>query len=319
LSPRTPAPRPRAIAPAAAAPLAAAPAPAPVAAEVAPAPIAAPPAPAPAPAPVAEAPPAAAEPAPARTERNNGASFWPWLLLGALALAGLLLFTRRRRRTADEVVYDEPVATMESHHEPVMHREPQPIVQEERIITVHDDPVHVGPVAAAGRRRRAAGSHEAARPWLDLQMRPVRAGVGEDAARVEFELGIENNGSAPARDIRVQAWLLAGNSPSGTEMEGMLIERGDTPQLFETTLTPGDGRMVETSVALPRAELHDAILPVVHAEARYTLPDGSEGRTAASFAVSVPMGEELAMFDVDNPSGLHEGVEARLYGEPRRD
>jgi hypothetical protein len=58
---------------------------------------------------------------------------------------------------------------------------------------------------------------------------------------------------------------------------------------------------------------------VVHAEARYTLPDGSEGRTAASFAVSVPMGGNLALFDVENPSGLHEGVEARLYGEPRRD
>jgi hypothetical protein len=178
-----------------------------------------------------------------------------------------------------------------------------------------------GAGAAAGLAGAAAAAHspETGRPWLDLQMRPVRAGVGEDAARVEFELGIENNGSAPARDVRVLAWLLAGNSPRASEMESMLIERGDAPQLFETTLPPGDGRSVETAVALPRAELGDAILPVVHAEARYTLPDGSEGRTAASFAVSVPMGEELAVFDVENPSGLHEGVEARLYGEPRRD
>jgi hypothetical protein len=150
-------------------------------------------------------------------------------------------------------------------------------------------------------------------------MRPVRAGVGEDAARVEFELGVENTGSAPARDVRVSAWLLAGNAPEASQMENMLIQRPEAPQLFETTITPGDGRVIETSVALPRAGLHDAITPVVVAEARYRLPDGSEGHTAASFAVGVERGEELVMFDVDNPSGMHEGVTARLHGEPRRD
>jgi hypothetical protein len=55
----------------------------------------------------------------------------------------------------------------------------------------------------------------------------------------------------------------------------------------------------------------------VVADALYRLPDGSEARTSVSFAVGVPFQGELAHFDVENPSGLHEGLEARLRREPQ--
>ncbi len=54
------------------------------------------------------------------------------------------------------------------------------------------------------------------------------------------------------------------------------------------------------------------------AEARYRLSDGSEGRTSAAFAVGVPWEGQLAHFDVENPSGLHEGVEAWPLGESEK-
>ena len=62
------------------------------------------------------------------------------------------------------------------------------------------------------------------------------------------------------------------------------------------------------------------MLPVVVADARYTLPDGSEGRTHAAFAVGLPEArpDDLAPFPVDRSSGLRENVEARLHGEPER-
>jgi hypothetical protein len=168
-------------------------------------------------------------------------------------------------------------------------------------------PVAAAPLAA-----------EAGRPWLDLMIRPVRAGVGEEAARVEFELGVENSGSAPARDVRIATFMLPATEAS--EMERMLIEGGAAPARTAAELAPGEATRIETAVALPRERLSDAILPVVVADARYTLPDGSEGRTAASFAVGVPREEgDFFQFDVDNPSGLHEGVEARLVGAPHRD
>ena len=244
------------------------------------------------PAPIAETLPVAPEPAaepappPAETAQQDPA-MWPWLLAAALAAAGLLLFARRRRRRA------------------------------ETDIIHHEEPVAAAPVAPPLAAAMPV-AQESGRPWLDLQIRPVRAGVGADAARVEFELGIENNGTAHASDVRISTWLLpAGAAP--TEMERMLIERPASAERRETELAPGEAAVLETAVALPTVGLDDAILPVVVADARYRLPDGSEGRTAASFAVGVPDGEELVMFDVENPSGMHDGVEARLHGRPRRD
>ncbi|HEX8532695.1 MAG TPA: hypothetical protein VF662_00845 [Allosphingosinicella sp.] len=294
---RRAAPQPRtarALAPAAPAP---APAPAPVAAP-APAPAAPPPVaaippadvpPAAAPAPEAAAP--AAAPAPAPETRRQDTPVWPWLLAAGLAVAGLLyLLSRRRRRTdeADHVAYAAPVAAVEPRPEPV---------------------AAAAPAAAA-----AAGD----RPWIDIKMRPVRAGVGEDAARVQFQLDIQNTGSVHASDVRIATWMLPGGAEP-TEVERMLIQRPAEAERRETELAPGEKARLETEVALPREGLHDAILPVVVADARYTLPGGGEGRTSASFAIGVPDGEELAMFDVENPSGLHDGVEARPHGTPKRD
>ena len=153
-------------------------------------------------------------------------------------------------------------------------------------------------------------------------MRPVRAGVTGGDAVVEFELAVTNQGSAAARHVRVSTWMLAAGPGQESEMERMLIERGQNESasdLPEVTIDPGAAQKIETSVALHTAGLQaDAVLPVVVAEARYRLPDGSEGRTSASFAVGVPDGEELAHFAIHNPSGLHEGVEARALGEPER-
>jgi hypothetical protein len=275
----------------------------------------------PAPAPVAEAtapavtpPVQAADPAPVAQNEGGATSYLPWLIAAALAIGALLLFARRRRRAADDyVAYEEPVVMAEPTPAGYVD-EPAPVhMHEPAPAHILDEPAPEAiPVAAAAATAPASN----VRPWLDLAIRPVRAGVGEDSARVEFELGVENNGSAPARDVRISAWLLNGN---GTDMERMLIDRPAAPEQFEANLEPGDGTRIATAVALPRAGIEDAILPVVAAEARYRLPDGSEGRTAASFAVGVARGEELVMFDVDNPSGMHEGVEARLHGQPSRD
>ena len=310
-------PRPVAVSPRVQppAPVAAAPALAPApaatqnipAATVPPAPIAAPPAAAP--------PPEAADPAP-RAEAQQGSAIWPWLLAAAIAVAGLLLFARRRRRTEEEgyVAYEAPVAAAE----PVA----APIVAAPVAAAPIAAPIEIASITTPADASEAdavplAGSADRGRPWIELMMRPVRAGVGEDSARVEFELGVQNTGSAAAHDVHISTWMLPAGS--GSEMERMLIERPTGVERIEATIAPGDGARIETAVALPRAGLVDAITPVVVADARYRLPDGSEGRTSASFAVGVPDGEDLIMFDVDNPSGMHEGVEARLHGKPQRD
>jgi hypothetical protein len=242
-------------------------------------------------------------------EREEGrGSILPWLLAGLLAAAAFLLL-RRRRRVADDGYVEQSHHSLEqSHHE--AHPEvipPEPM--QPASLAMAAAPVAAAPVAAAP----VAGGHD--RPWLELGLSPHRAGVSGDDAVVEFELIVGNTGSAPARDVRVSTWMLAAGE---TEMERRLIEREDEAELPEVTIEAGAGKRIEASVALPRAGLHDAILPVVVADARYRLPDGSEGRTSVSFAVGVPDGEELAHFDVEHPSGLHEAVEARQLGEGER-
>lgn len=248
--------------------------PAPAAAPApAPAPVAAAPAPAPA---IAPAPaPVPSLPATTTTSDRPARSWLPWLVIALLVLGVAAFALLRRRRRVDVYETDEMPAA-----EPV---------------------AAAAPVAAA----TATG-----RPWLDLALQPVRAGVEGDEAVVEFALKVDNHGVAPARDVRVSAFMLQAGA---SEAERNLIEPKEMPPV---EIAAGESKRVETAVALPTDKVEgDSVLPVVVADARYTLPDGSEGRTSATFAVGVPDGEELAHFAVDNPSGLHDGVVARPLGE----
>lgn len=248
---------------------------------------------------------------PAAEPQQDGGGLSPELLAGALALAGLaglaFLFTRRRRRRFREDSY----RSNPTHDEPAVAAAPvaaaaAPAFQRE----TPAEEIVAAPAAAS-----ALGL--GGRPWLELQMRPLRAGVGEENACVEFELRVDNQGSAPAEDVRISTFMLAAGPAQQSEMERMMIDPPPAAR-FPEAIEAGDGKRIATAVALPRNGLQDTILPVVVAEARYRLPDGSEGRTSASFEVGVPWGEGLAHFDVQNPSGLHDGVEARPQGEPQR-
>lgn len=211
-------------------------------------------------------------------------SILPWILAGALVLGTLAVFALRRPRR--RVVYEKPYRP--------------------------------APAAAAPPPAMILPTGHGDRPWLELLMKPTRAGVEGDAAMVEFVLTVDNFGSAPAEQVRISTRLIAAGPDQGAEMERALIEPTAEAAL-PSAIASGESKSIQTQVALPTAGLpNDTILPVVVADARYALPDGGEGRTSALFAVGVPDGEELAHFSIQNPSGLHEGVIARPLGEPER-
>jgi hypothetical protein len=135
---------------------------------------------------------------------------------------------------------------------------------------------------------------------------------------VEFELTVGNTGSVPARDVRISTWMFAAGSAQESEMERMLVEPPADASVSEATIDAGDATRVEARIALPRAGLDQSVLPVVVADARYRLPDGSEGRTAASFAVGLADGETISPFQADDGSGMHEDIGSRLHGELHR-
>ena len=338
-----PAPRAARAAPArtrAAAPARRAPAPAPVAQAPAAAPEAA--------APLAQTPfetlppPVAAEPAPVpipvETETGSDNSLLMALLIGggALLLAALVFFGLRRRRVGDEVDedvhYEEPApAAAEPGFSrpveatpvvPVMAPAPDlatPIVAAAAAEPATAEEVSIDDADQADVDALAADSAPVAgRPWLEFLLRPVRAGTSQDDAIVQFELTVGNTGTVSAEHVRISTWMFAAGA--GTDMERSLIEPPADATVSEIDIAAGDGARVDGEIALSKAGLHEeTVLPVVVADARYRLPDGSEGRTSASFAVGLPgEGDSLAPFQLDRATGLIESVEARLHGEPTR-
>ena len=254
-------------------------------------------------------------------------------------IAGLavFLFSRRRR---DEVVYDEtPVTTVVD--EPVVAPQPMPVAEPMLTAPAIEPatPAYAAPrvepeVAAAAAatigtaeeaeisepdKEDLAGIVDAPapvsrRPWLELGLRPVRAGTThEEEAVVDIELTVGNSGDTPAKDVRISTFMLT--EASDTDMERLLTEHRDAA-VEPMTIEPGEGARIDAHLAAPKTEeMGRSFNPIVVAEARYTLPDGREGRTSAAFRVGTARETGIGPLAATRPH-VTETVDAELYGEP---
>jgi hypothetical protein len=290
-----------------------------------------------------DTPASAADPAPAQSttlpvetaERSGFA--WPWLLGGVLLVlagAAALLLMRRRRDEPDYVedrVYAEP--------EPVL--APEPVVAADPVITpatpIAAAPIAATPLVTPRHEPEVTEAHVEAelaqpesdelagvadtpapvanRPWIEFGLRPVRAGTSDEEALVDVELTVGNAGDTPAQDVRISTFMLA--DAEASEMEALLTENhggGDVPPV---TIQPGDGTRVDAHLAVPKGELGRVFNPVVVAEARYRLPDGSEGRTSAAFRIGRPAPDTggVGPIGATRPHMVDE-VAAELVGTP---
>lgn len=294
---------------------------------------------------------------PEPASNGSPVGLWTWLILGGLLLLGAFAFLQmrrhRRRVREDEVFYDEAPVMAEPVYESSLATAPmiapaEPAIADEvaqrreydaRVDTVlasaalHEsaaqaaeepvavaEDVSVADADPADVEALAAGSAAPdGRPWLEFLMRPVRAGTSKDSTVVEFELTVGNTGTATARDVRISTFMFAAGAAGESEMERMLIDPPADAALAGVEIEAGDATKVEAQMALPREGVTEgSVLPVVVADARYRLPDGSEGRTRASFAVGIPSEGGLDPFPTDRTSGLLESVDARLHDEPER-
>ena len=309
-----------------------------------------------APAPAAEtAAPPATETTATRTDTNSGPGLaWPWIVGGLLLLvaaAAALLLTRRRREddvveAYDEPVYQEPVAprAYEAPVAPVAAApRAEPIVAPRREPELSPFMAATAAATAAPAAMPATGESESAeahveaelaepesedlagvtdapapvsnRPWLEFGLRPVRAGTSEEEALVDVELTVGNAGDVPARDVRISTFMLA--DAETNEMEDLLIDRAADTAVPPVTIAPGDGTRVDAHLAVPKGELGRVFNPVVVAEARYTLPDGREGRTSAKFKIGrpSPVSDGVGPIGASRPH-IVDNVEAELLGTP---
>ncbi len=163
------------------------------------------------------------------------------------------------------------------------------------------------------------------RPQLELAMRPIRAGMSRRGATVGFELTVANAGGAPAQDVQIGAFMLGEHSAQQSEIERMLINPPKDSSLSAKTIAPGDGTTLEAMVTMPRDAVDaiagddDGFTPVLVADARYRLPDGREGRTAAAFRIGRSNGgTHLEPIAIQDDPSMYADIEAELVGVPAK-
>lgn len=164
------------------------------------------------------------------------------------------------------------------------------------------------------------------RPQLELAVRPTQAGMSSRGATVAFELTVANAGDTPAEDVRIGAFMLGANAAAASEIERLLTNPPADHVVPAERIEPGDGKRLNASVTLPReqvdavaAEGGDGFTPVLVADARYRLPDGSEGRTAAAFTIGrVNGGEQLVPIALQDDPATYADIEARLHSVPAK-
>ncbi|NML05614.1 hypothetical protein [Sphingomonas sp. G-3-2-10] len=263
------------------------------------------------------------------------AALWPWLAGGALiVLAALAFLLLRRRREEEEVYYEEPYVASEDYAgdpELIAARAAREEYREELGLAESIPPaIHAAPAVVAAQADAAedaeivradaddvAGLTSAApvakRPWLEFGMRPVRAGTSSDEALVDIELTVANAGDIDAKDVRISTFLLSEREAS--EMENMLLERPES-SVPPVTIPAGRGTRVDATLALRKDGLGEEFTPVVVADARYTMADGSEGRTSATFRVGLwNEGDGLEPIATGDRE-MHHNVAAELHGTP---
>lgn len=303
----------------------------------------------------AETTPPVTETAATPAAANQGGSSL-WLILAALGLAvaavAAFLLLRPRRRE-DEEAYTayqaeaEPVAVQPEpapepriadpvaaapifvapRREPEVERrvtpvsadsdEPQPALENAELVT---------PDAADINAVLGGAKPQAGRPQLELAMRPTRAGMSRRGAMVEFELTVANAGGIAAEDVRIGAFMLGDNAAASSEIERLLMHPPAEQVVPAERIEPGDGTRLNAAVTLPREQVDAAtgdgdegFTPVLVADARYRLPDGREGRTAAAFTIGrVNGGEHFVPIALQDDPAMYADIEARLHSVPAK-
>ena len=222
---------------------------------------------------------------------------WPWLLAAlALGAGGAFLFWRSRSREAfaDGSRFDAFVAP---------DAEPTP----PRPTAAPKAPPSLPPGVVSTRLR----------PSIELLFEPGRCIVEDDRVTIEFELGLQNSGNAPARAVLVEATLLNAGPYQDQEVGAFYaapVGVGERIPLIPPLKTV----MVKTKVVAPRANVRlveiagrNVFVPLIAFNALYGWATG-EGQTSASYLLGRDTkGDKLAPFRLDLGPRIVRSVGAR--------
>lgn len=157
------------------------------------------------------------------------------------------------------------------------------------------------------------------RPWLDLELAPSTAVIDDEKAVVQFDITVFNSGSAPARDVLIEAILFNAGPDQDEEIASFFaspVAEGE-----RIPLIPPLQRMSFRSTATIRRDQvrvfeageRKVFVPIIGFNALYRWSAG-EGQTSASYILGRDMkGEKMAPFILADGARTFNGVGAREH------
>jgi hypothetical protein len=157
------------------------------------------------------------------------------------------------------------------------------------------------------------------RPWLEIEFSPGRCVVEEDKATIQFDVAVFNSGSAPARDVLVEASMFNAGPTQDEEIGAFFahpVAEGDRIP----AIPPLKRVALKSAVTLTGTELRQfevagkrIFVPLVGFNALYRW-SGGEGQTSASYLVGRDNeGERMAPLRLDLGPRVFRGLGAREH------
>jgi len=215
--------------------------------------------------------PAADPPAPALTPAEPKLLLWPWFLLAAaLGAAGAFLFWRRRSR---QVFAGGPVVDAFVAPEPAPAPRPVPAP---------------APAPKAPPAKPVGVVSSRLRPWVEIAFAPLACTVDDDRVTVDFEVQLTNTGTAPAREILVEASMFNAGATQDQDIGAFFanpVGQGERIQV----IAPLQNISIRTTLVAPRQNIQEfelggkkVFVPLVAFNALYRQGGGS-GQTSAAY------------------------------------
>lgn len=158
------------------------------------------------------------------------------------------------------------------------------------------------------------------RPWIELELEPSQALVTDEHAAIAFDVTLFNSGSAPARDVAVEACLINAGQQQDVQLTEFYATPGEVRDKIPA-VAPMARVTLKSAVRLPRAAVQEyevqgrkLFMPMVAVNSRYRWSSG-EGQSGASFLVGRAANdkEKLGPLRLDQGARGWKGLAARRY------
>jgi hypothetical protein len=158
------------------------------------------------------------------------------------------------------------------------------------------------------------------RPWIEVDFQPERTIVDDENVAIEFAVALYNSGSAPARDVLVEASMFNASPAQDQQINAFFDQPAGRGNRIEM-LTPLQRVVVRSAITIPRSQLRPLLaegrpllVPMTALTALYRWGSNNIGQTSASYLVGKQTStDKLAPFRLDLGSRLFRGLAAREH------